>query len=242
MRRRGRGRKASWEWSNTFTLVGVDTPAQYALKTWALADLLPQPRVDFLCEARGSDSLVHVETLLWLDFHWAITSGNGQPFTYFPPAVDFFIIKSTVEETQPTAFAGDYAPYAQPIVPSAITSWSSTATEDSDGLDPYLWTHHIDPFLCNSLITNVGISEVSGLASGQGNAQAAMAVAANQTAVLKYSNDVRMAWQPDVVVKAKRKVKKNEALKLGFTWVGANNGVSNNGVLSLTINHRTLLR
>lgn len=206
MKRKRRGARPRWihagGQSATFT-----PNAESGVTNTIVALLLPPERVRYLCDTSRKDHMTSNAILLWLDFYWVFDdhtgSGGGQQ-TAGP--VDFYIMKTEFDSsTPPTDVPLNFLPYREPDVPANITSWDAQ-TNEPDGLDAYLWTHHWSGVHRNSIDDVTWSSNASGTVGapngGIGN-------------VVPY-DAVRQAWQPDVVVKTRRRLNKNEGLFLGF--------------------------
>ena len=224
MRRR---RRASWEYAgnDVTNILDNGTPGDPAFR---LIWLFPPGRTNYLCETRGKDAITHSTTLLWLDFQW-----NGEAEGFSGPQLIaptyFYILKTKQDANDNTA--EQFSPYATPPVPSAVTDWTSGLDED-DGTEPFLWTHYIDPLQAGTASPIYANAALSDLWSAGGNADQYIA-----NGRIAYPNTVRQAWQPDVVVKAKRRMAKTEGIALVFGYTYGNTLVN----YQLTSHWRTLV-
>lgn len=198
-RRRGRARKASWNWATTGTLIYQDTNVTSGFNIEG--PLFPAPRVDWLLEnGRGRDHLVVTTILLWLDFIW--TNPNDTPQAVLP--IDFYVLRERFDSQSGGSF---FAPYQSPQVPGSVTSWVANAPqEEFDGLDPFLWTHHLSEYVA-------GNTTFPAIAGNYGNTTDNLA---GPNGVTQPNLNVRAAWQPDVIIKSRRRLGKGDCLNIGF--------------------------
>lgn len=217
MTRRFRGRKrrrAQWDWAESLFITAEDPGGTIGTRIWTGGPLLPEGRVKWLCDTRKMDHITTSAILLWVDAlaYLADDSAGGPSHNTIPP-FEFYIIKSTLDE-QGNA-AQDFLPFQSPQVPSLVTDWTSGG-ESSDGLDPYLWTHVLSPFVAGTTATSLDYLGTG--VAGASNAQAIIASVNQSGASIQYDRNVRMSWQPDVVIKTKRRLLRNEYLGFGITW------------------------
>lgn len=194
--RRRRGRRSAWNWATRLDLAYTPTtPDRWGIK----GPLLPAPRVDWLLEqGRGRDAVTVTGILLWLDFIIYNENAEGPPLVQ---PIDFYILK----ERYDAGYAGQYHPYDEPTVPAGVTSWDTAGDEETDGLDPYLWTHHMSPYVAG---TNIYDSSFTG------NATNVLAIQPDNC--IQPTFNVSAQWQPSVHIRTKRRMMKGEQLTLGF--------------------------
>lgn len=217
--KRRRKMRSAWNWATKGTLEWTDTSSQDVCIS---GPLLPAPRVDWLLEqGRGRDHLTVTAILLWLDFAFV----NGTESDAQLQGLDFWVIKERFDSIP----GGNlYKPYGAPQVPGNVTSWFVTdPLEEEDGLDPYLWTHHMSQIVAgtsvNSVLVGAGAANTSGLITANG--------------AIQPNNNVRQAWQPDVVIKTRRRMVKGDCLNIGFT---GGSGAANGVIYNLAYNARIL--
>lgn len=204
MRRRGR-RAARWSYADAGSLINTNTiPTAWM---W----ILPPARVSFMLSQRGrGNSLVFAGAHLWLDFYFR-NENNGNTSM---PDVDFGVIKTTIAD--PAAFTPDLslvdAQWDQPSTPATLTSWDE---DDDSGVDSWLWQHHIKGQSPPNALINV-------VSTGSAD------VTVNQTPLMFSGTTdnprylcrkfhVTQEWQPDVVVRSKRRLQKDEGILLYMT-------------------------
>lgn len=231
MRRfRSRSRKSHWMWADRFNLRFQDNQA---VATWTSHILLPASRVNWLCGTSTFRSgLTVTGILLWLDFWW---ENDSTTTSQALPDVDMGIMTTVADETLATSEL-HYDPYVQPEPPSLTTDWNSFP---SDGLDPFLWTHHIKGISpCNSIIRKT-TNDWSNANRGAVNQDTVISFAADGSANLVCRKHyVTQEWQPDVVVKTKRRLKSNQGLGIFMRTPGLNTGC----FMNLGVNVRMLAR
>jgi len=214
-----RRRHPQWNWATSLDITLTDDGTQTPGTPLSLAvELLPAARVQYLCGVRNRDHITVAGILLWLDFTWSLEGANGAgelvAVEASPQSVDFWIMRS---QSDANVAATDtpvlYAPFHEPVVPSAITTWNS-ATDDEpfDGTDPFLWVHHQTGYAPN---------EVSFQTSGDsnstyGNTAFYLQSALGMEAILNPIQAVRQAWAPDVFVKTRRRLDKTNNLLIGL--------------------------
>lgn len=226
---RRRSRKASWAYANqqSLSLSGAVEVA-YA---W----LLPPARAQFLMETKQRNTITFAGCHIWLDLYWKLTgSSTGIP------DLDFSVFKTTI--TDPAGGTPDTSPvfgqWDQPGTPGALTSWDE---DDDDGTNSFLWQHHVKGSTPPNAVVN----------TGGGPAVTAASPAANQSLTqLGGSVDgptyvcrkffVTQEWQPDIVVRSKRRLQKGE----GILFVMSNTyGAMGTGMTAaVNMQYRTLTK
>lgn len=211
MRRRGRRRRAAWSYADSFILDINSASPNAVVSQW----LLPPARAQYLADARQKDRITFVGAHLWFDFFWKNTSGAQQQI----PDVDWAIFKSTIAD--PAASTPDQSPifgqWDQPPTPAAFTSWE----EDSDdGGYPFLWQHHIKGFSPpNAMVGTYSESDPEAVNNQIDRIQT------GTSDFVKYvcrKFSVTQEWQPDVVIRSKRRLFKGEGILLaGIMPAGA---------------------
>lgn len=220
-RTRGKGRKPTWAYAHAMTLLAADN----ALTTTFVGGwLLPPGRVRWLCEDWKQASITHVTTHMWLDFHWISPSGGGGGHRGIPD-VYFYAIKSN--SSRATGGEGpimnDMNPWSTPNFPSAITDWEDET--DDDGTDSFLWCHRMKGMSPPN--ADVGTYTYTGDAK-QGANQTDQMFSSGTEGVNNYmcrTFSMRAEWQPDVIIRAKRRLLKDDGIAL-FLAVRGDTGVS----------------
>lgn len=206
MRRRFR-RRASWTYSDSQQmLIQNGSSTSYV---W----LLPPGRVQFLLNQQRRDRLTFAGAHLWLTFYWKSVAGSSAGNL---PDADFGIFKSTIADaiTNVPDITPMESQWNQPSTPGSLTTWED---DDDDGTNPFLWQHHIKgmspPNACVGTFglpsSNVGFNQTDLL--GAGTADSPL------FACRKFS--VTQEWQPDVVVRSKRRLQKGEGVLLAMGGV-----------------------
>lgn len=214
---RRRRQRLAWNWAASGTLSITDsgtTPGNFV----STAGLLPPARVDWLLESgRGRNHITVHKMLLWLNF-WI--SNNTGAAANMVPEINLWTIKTKFDGNGNAAFYGGIGagttafPYAVPATPNAVASWTSASFDESDGLDPFLWTHAIFP------------AQFTSNAQLAANTQTPYPNAATVAA--------RPAYQPDVVISSKRRLEKGESILFGISNPG--NGL--NTLISYNVSWR----
>lgn len=202
MRARGRrSRPARWSYADSTGLsVSNGTPTAFV---W----LLPPARVSFMLSQRGrGNSMVFAGAHLWLDFDWASSNSSVQGL----PDVDFGVIKTTISD--PTAFTPDLslvdAQWDQPSTPATLTSWDE---DDDSGVDSWLWQHHIKGQTPPNFHIQAGGDGAGELFNQQ---QDIGGGSSDSPAHMCRKFHVTQEWQPDVVIRSKRRLQKDEGILL----------------------------
>lgn len=203
-----RRRRARPRWVHAGTQETTFTPNQEGgITNVTAALLLPPERVRYLCDTGQKDHLTTSAILIWLDFY-VVADGSATTVDTQQTAspVDFYIMKTAFDtSTPPTDVPLNFLPYREPDVPSLITSWD-TQGDEPDGLDAYLWTHHLGPIQ----LVNMDNQNASYNASDKAGSKS------QGIGYVKSYSSVRQMWQPDIVVKTRRRLAKNEGIFLGF--------------------------
>lgn len=207
MMRRRRRRSARWNFADSETLELQPNNATPNSTAWTW--LLPPARVAFLLGNSGrGNSLLYVGSHLWLDFFWKLEGSAAVGL----PDIDFGVIKTTISD--PIAGAPDLslvqAQWDEPPTPAGITSWNE---DDDSGVDSWLWQHHIK----GSTPPNAIVDSQGGVA---GNQYSQVSGGSTDTPlVICRKFHVTQEWQPDVVVRSKRRLQKDEGILLYMTGV-----------------------
>lgn len=232
-RRRGRGRRSSWNWAYSGTLILVDTSASVAEQIVS-PNLFPAARTDwFLENGRGRDHMTVTGILMWLQ----LSIGNQSTTTAYGLAseLNFWVQKYKADNVAGQSPAAA-TPYGQPSTPASVTSWTTfTAADEQDGLDPFLWTHYLNPG-CVMAASSQAVATGDSIGYGSNQMYELGAAVAPNIPQVCYPPTVRAAWQPDVVIKSKRRLMKGEGLQLGMS-IPAGNGTGN-GVISYSLTYR----
>lgn len=185
--------------------------------TLALNDntLFPAARTDWILKSgRGAKSLTIKKILLWLDF--AVINPSTTTDLPMWNEIRFWIYKYRSDGASQSPGLADYLDtYAPPVAPSLTSPiWLDGGGEENDGLDPYLWTHRLTP---------VTMLQSYGNLSGT-NTLLSKAVVTGEVNAVTYPLSVRQAWQPDVTVRAARRLGRAEGLMIGFGTPGSKGG------------------
>lgn len=206
MMRRRRRRAARWNYADTF-FMDVDSGTPQGLD-WGW--ILPPARVSYLLQTKGRGNfLTFAGCHLWLDFFWSNTGGS----TAFQD-VDFGIIRTSIADpsTHTPDLTQAVAMWEQPNTPATIASWEE---DDESGLDSWLWQHHIK----GSPPPNASVNVVNtGSGAGADNVYNQPHFIETGTAdtprFVCRKFHVTQEWQPDVVVRSKRRLQKDEGILL----------------------------
>lgn len=210
-----RRRRASWTYSNSEELSITSASPTLGSIQYDSSWLYPPARAQFIMDTRTSSRLTFAGCHLWLDFAWRCTANS--PLSM--PDVNFCIYKtqSAAGSTAPDPDATlAEAQWTTPATPATITSWEEN---DDDGTESYLWQHWMrgngPP---NSIIWQSGgaPSGATQVINNQGNLIDGKGVD-NVTQVCR-KFQVTQEWQPDVTVRAKRRLNKGEGIAI-FMWV-----------------------
>lgn len=204
MRRAG----PKWTYSNQQTLA-VNANAGTPIGGGLIADfawLLPPARAQFLMNTKQRDRMQFSGAHLWLDFFWA---NNGAATGL--PDVNFGCYKTTIAQTGDLPdFSPMFAQWTQPSTPATLTSWDE---DDDDGSNPFLWQHYIKGLTPKNSVVSV---DHNGGTFGQTSNQAAQIDTGTddaQTYICR-KDLVTQEWQPDVVIRSKRSIRKGEGIVL----------------------------
>lgn len=198
MRRRFRRSAARWSYADAGLLQINQGSTSATAHIW----ILPPARVAYMLSQRGrGNSLIFAGCHLWLDFLWGMHSTNVLP------DVDLGVIKTTISD--PTSFAPDLslveAQWDQPSTPATLTSWDE---DDDSGIDSWLWQHHIK----GSSPPNAVVRDTSAL---KGNQFVNVPDASTDNiGIVCRKFMVSQEWQPDVVIRSKRRLQKDEGILL----------------------------
>lgn len=209
MRRYGRRRfraKSHWLWADSqlMTLDGA-TGSHVGGRCYNANLILPPGRVKWMCDQVIRRAHVTVTgVLLWLDFYWSNTGAQTGL-----PDVDMYIDTTSEDDAGNIQFVRD--PFFQPQVPSAMAAWTDAA---SDGLDSFMWTHHIKGISPPNAIVDTDTSTGDQAGGNQYDQIRAGTTDTPQFVCRTFS--VRAEWQPDLHVKTKRRLRPNEGLVLGM--------------------------
>lgn len=221
MRHRRRGPRSAWNWAARGNIVMTDNGDPGAPIGISDPAFLPAGRVDWLLESgRGREHLTVTGILLWLDFY--VLNEDDQAVHPMVGAMDFAIIKGYDDGTTTTpALSGVVHPFNPPATPSNVTNWSVGATDENDGLDPYLWTHTMNPALSSF--------RSWGTANGFAPILAQQVIGGQPQVANDCPLAVRAGWQPDVHIKTRRRMRKRENLTFCMTAAsGLGNGLQYN--------------
>lgn len=202
MRRRRRSR-STWSFADGNQMVQPSGTAN-GVFAW----ILPPGRVNYLCDTDRVDSLVFKGCHLWMDFYWSNQNNADEGL----PDVTMYIIASQQDA------AGDPVeinlnPWSQPSTPSTIASWENAET---DGTDSFLWCHHIKGISPpNALVNTNGADAAGGGRAAASNQYIELgAGASDHPAFLCRKFYVTQEFQPDVVVRTKRRLRKDQGIVL----------------------------
>lgn len=205
MMRRRRRRAARWNYADGAQLDIDSGTAQGLQYLW----ILPPARVQYLLGTKGrGNSLVFAGCHLWLDFWWENTGG----ITALQD-VDFGVVKSTIADpsTHTPDLSQSIAMWEQPNTPATLASWDE---DDDSGVDSWLWQHHIKGQAPANNVVNVlntGFSSGAGNVGNQGSARIDQATSDDPLQQCR-KHWVTQEWQPDVVIRAKRRLQKDEGI------------------------------
>lgn len=202
---RRRRRRATWSFADSSIMNlnnGAGGPGGQAI-AWVW--VLPPARAQYLMETRNRDSITFAGAHLWLDFWWQ----NGSSGALALPDVDFGVIKTTIADI--TAFTPDLSmitgQWDQPSTPATLTSWEE---DDDDGTGGFLWSHHIK----GSSPPNAMVVTVSGGIAPENQTFTLGNGTIDTPTHMCRTFSVRQEWQPDVVIRSKRRLKKGEGILL----------------------------
>lgn len=196
--RRGRSR-ATWAYADAeqMQLVGGggSPPVVYS---W----LLPPGRVNYLLDTDRVSSMKFMGCHMWLDFNWV----NTASFAAMPDVTIYAIVtqQNEVSQAPDELFVNPWAP---PEVPASLTSWT---TYNDDGTSPFLWCHHIKGQTPPNWAVYTGQSGTTQF--NQGNSIGTGTSDAPTIMCRKFF--VAAEWQPDVIIKSRRKLVKDDGVAL----------------------------
>lgn len=199
--RRGyrRRRRATWGYANESILeCNATTNVSYV---W----LLPPGRVNFLADTDRVPAIGFVGAHMWLDFTWINENANPQAL----PDITMYAIVSQQNPNSDVPNELDNIPWGAPQLPSAIANWDE---HEEDGTESFLWIHHIKGTSPPNYAVGTNVPSTS---SAGGNQVTLLSGGSTDTPVYMCKTfDVRAAWQPDVIIKSRRKVWKDEGICL----------------------------
>lgn len=207
MRRRFRRRAGpKWTYANSQELLVDSSHGTTIGSSTMVADftwLLPPARAQFLMNTRNRDRMQFSGAHIWLDFAWRET-GDSNPHAL--PDVNFAIMKSEViGDTGLPDLSPLLGQWTEPSTPASITSWEE---DDDDGTNPFLWQHYIRGISPLNMFTQT-------LSGGHTFNQTTFIQADGEEAVwMCRKNYVTQEWQPDVVVRSRRTIRKGEGIVL----------------------------
>lgn len=216
---RRRRSRSVWAFSTAQALL-LNSAGQYSY-FW----ILPPGRVNYLCDTDRVDSLVFNGAHLWLDFHWVQVSTNSLP------DVTMFAIVTEAELGGEPADIGEFGPFDQPSTPSSITEWNDAP--NIDGTDSFLWSHHIKGSSPPNAV--VWTQNYQGSA---GNQYINTNSDADHAALVCRKFSVAAEWQPDVIIKSRRRLKKDEGIAF---IMQSDTAITSNDVVHLEAHCRTLV-
>lgn len=221
---RRRGRRATWGYANE-DLMQASAGSSTTSYTW----LLPPGRTNFLCDTDRVPAITYMGTHMWLDFDWVNTNASAQSLC----DVTFYVIVSQQAPQADSPAETDNIPWGAPQLPSAISSWDE---HEEDGTESFLWIHHIKGNTPpNSIIrplSNSGLAVINQNTFIDGGSS-------DQPSYVCRIFDVRAAWQPDVIIKSRRRVWKDE----GVALVMRTDSIPAPGVtVNCAVRYRTLIK
>lgn len=202
--RRRRGFRPKWTWADSGNMVLNNGSPDVESVSLAFAWLLPPARVQFMLNTKGRSHMQYSGSHLWLDFQWHGTATNLSL-----PDVDFCVYKTQIADD--AAGTPDFTPalnqWDQPSTPAALTSWDE---DDDDGTTSFLWQHHIKGMTPpNAAVITYSESDAQSKTFNQHNVIAG-SVDSQSFVCRKFF--VTQEWQPDVVVRSKRRLQKSEGI------------------------------
>lgn len=224
MRRRGRRRSAKWTYSNSQTLSVTSASQGTGVQNVDFAWIYPPARAQFIMNTKQTDRLQFAGCHLWLDFWW-----NNHSTATGLPDVSFTMYKSDiVSDTGLPDFTPVNSQYTEPSTPASITSWEE---DDDDGTNPYLWQHWVKGMSPpNAVVATKDFGTASGAWNGhtanQSNLMPDGSIDSPVYMCRKFY--VTQEWQPDVIVRAKRRLQKGEGIVLVMGVTGASEFLSSN--------------
>lgn len=220
---RSRRRRSTWGYANEDLLQASGaTPVSYV---W----LLPPGRVNFLADTDRVPAIGFTGCHLWLDFNW-INTGTASAL----PDVTLYAIVSQQEPNSETPTEIDNIPWGAPSLPSAITTWDQ---HDEDGTESFLWVHHIKGQSPPNALVSLG-SSVGMDGPFQNQYDAISPGSEGSPAIVCRKFFVAAEWQPDVIIKTRRRVWKDEGIALVMR---ADTPPGGGITASLAVRYRTLV-
>lgn len=198
MMRRRRRRKATWAFADAGSLVNGPAGTLQIASLW----LLPPARAQFIMNTKQRSSLTFAGAHLWLDFQWKITGANVAL-----PDVDFGIFRTDMDQPgdiPDVDFMNNQ--WTVPSTPASITSWNE---DDEDGTEAFLWQHHIKGMSPPGIhVSTDGDAQVW----NQVNVVGGSTLNDGAPAYVCRKGFVTQEWQPDVVVRSKRRLMKGDGI------------------------------
>lgn len=212
---RRRRARAAWAHAGAFTMSvdpgnAVGGGATNISYLW----LIPPARVSFLCDTDRVDHLGYRGSLVWLDFHWkgeVASPGNAHDL----PDVAFYAMVSQADNTGVPIMATDFEdPWGEPIQPALVTSWDGNP--ETEGTDAFLWCHILKGLTPPNSIVNVWNTGQSSGAANASNQSSRIDGSNSSTVVPRVcrTHSVRAEWQPDIHIKTRRRLRKDEGVAL----------------------------
>lgn len=167
--------------------------------------LLPPGRAQYLMDTDRVSSLTYAGSHIWMDYYWYNTSSDRSI-----PDFNLFVMKTT--EDTANAPSMQWYPFRLPKLPSTLSSWDNA---DDDGTSSFLWVHHIKGSSPpNAVINNNGVVGTTHNDRGANQYRIISTGTSDNYASVCRIFDVRAAWQPDVIIKTKRRLMKTEGILL----------------------------
>lgn len=205
MRRRRRGFSPKWTYANSQTLVASGSSGtNIGSGTGDYCWIYPPARAQFIMNTKQRDRMQFSGAHLWLDFFWKNTgTATGLP------DLQFGMYKSDiVSDTGLPDFTPILAQWTEPATPASITSWEE---DDDDGTNPLLWSHWIKGMSPPNAETRP-ITDATDDIKNQSNVLHSGSTDNPAFCCRKFN--VTQEWQPDVMVRAKRRLTKGEGIVL----------------------------
>lgn len=202
MMRRRRRRRATWGYANGDLLsLNAATPTDWS---W----ILPPGRVNYLCDTDRVDSILFMGCHLWLDWDW-VNAGSTTEALF---DARFYVVASQLNTTGDAPIELSLNPFSEPSTPASITSWQEF---DTDGTDSFLWSHFIKGQSPPNYLVLTQSWNNSPTKGGNQREQIYPKDDSFDTLSSMCRNfDVRAAWQPDVRIKSKRRLRKDTGIAL----------------------------
>lgn len=212
MRRRSRRSRATWGFADAAAL---NIPAGSLAGAHAYFWIVPPGRINYLCDTDRVSKVGFRGAHLWLDFNWVGVAAGASL-----PDVTCYAMKSQQDLAgAPTVV--DRNPWSTPETPASLTSWDAAGQED--GTDSFLWTHHIK----GSTPPNAGLILTTPSAGNQTFSVGGNASSDNVGFVCR-KWFVTQEWQPDVMIRSRRSLTKEDGIAIIFSIDTANPNVGVN--------------